>query len=298
MGSRSLCFQGDEGAAIGSPVFAPSKDIAKMFEQRGYALLSSPKIYPGQIINAQVSAGSEQGIDCRLYLSYYGENDEVTYVHGAAAHLSSDQNLELEVAVPEQAHPVFELGIELLSKGVLHLDCLKWTGTPKVNFSRPAGKGTMWRRAWVASVDSYSSRPEPYRLVQNQGTGLLIQGSRDWINYHVEADITPHLARSVGIAGRVQGVRRYYSLVLNEFGELRLNKMLNEETCLKSVPFDWSLGDTLVLSLTFDNDKLIGCVNGDPLIEMHDQSLSCGGIGLLIEEGRTSSQEIRVSPIP
>ena len=61
---------------------------------------------------------------------------------------------------------------------------------------------------------------------------------------------------------------------------------------------DWSLGDTLVLSLTFDNDKLIGCVNGDPMIEMHDQSLSCGGIGLLIEEGRTSSQEIRVSPIP
>jgi hypothetical protein len=31
---------------------------------------------------------------------------------------------------------------------------------------------------------------------------------------------------------------------------------------------------------------------------VHDQALDCGGIGLLIEEGRTSSQEVRVSPIP
>ena len=298
LGSRTLCFQGDKGAAIGSPVFAPSKDIAKMFEQRGYALLSSPKIYPGQIIEAQVSTASKQGMDCRLYLSYYGENDEVAHVYGAAAHLTSEQNLELHLSVPEYAHPIFEVGIELLSKGVLHLDCLRWVGMPNVNFSRPAGKGTMWRRAWVAAVDSYSSRPEPYRLVQNQGTGLLIQGSREWTNYHLEADITPHLARRVGLAGRVQGLRRYYSLVLNEIGELQLNKMLNEETCLKSVPYDWSLGDTLVLSLTFDGDKLTGSVNGSPLIEVHDQALDCGGIGLLIEEGRTSSQEVRVSPIP
>ena len=298
LGSRTLCFQGDKGAAIGSPVFAPSKDIAKMFEQRGYALLSSPKIYPGQIIEAQVSTASKQGMDCRLYLSYYGENDEVAHVYGAAAHLTSEQNLELHLSVPEYAHPIFEVGIELLSKGVLHLDCLRWVGMPNVNFSRPAGKGTMWRRAWVAAVDSYSSRPEPYRLVQNQGTGLLIQGSREWTNYHLESDITPHLARRVGLAGRVQGLRRYYSLVLNEIGELQLNKMLNEETCLKSVPYDWSLGDTLVLSLTFDGDKLTGSVNGIPLIEVHDQALDCGGIGLLIEEGRTSSQEVRVSPIP
>ncbi len=297
LGIRALRLNGEEGAAFGSPVFAPSKDIAKMFEQRGYALLSSPKIYPGQVVEAQVSTSSETGIECRLYVSYYGENDEVTQVHGATTHLTSDQNLVLDLAVPEQAHPVYEVGIELLSEGTLYLDYLRWTGTPRVNFSRPVGKGTMWRRAWVSAVDSFSSRPEPYRLVQNQGTGLLIQGSREWTNYQVEADITPHLAKSVGLVGRVQGMRRYYSLVVYEAGELRLNKVLNEEICLKSIRFDWSLGESFVLSLSFDGDKLTGFVNGNLVMEVLDHDLSCGGTGLLIEEGRTASQELRVSPI-
>jgi len=296
-GSRALCLQGEEGAAFGSPVFAPSKDIAKMFEQRGYALLSSPKIYPGQVIEAQVSTDSGSGVDCRLYVSYYGDNDEVAHVQGTMCRVNSEQSLVMDLVVPEQAHPVFEVGIEFLSEGTLYLDYLKWTGTPRVTFSRPDGKGTMWRRAWVTAVDSYSSRPEPYRLIQNQGTGLLIQGSREWKNYRVEADITPHLARSVGLAGRVQGMRRYYSLVVNECGELQLNKMLNDEICLKSIPFDWSLGDSFVLSLSFNGDKLIGCVNEKPVIEVQDRDLDCGGIGLLIEEGRTASQEIRVSPV-
>jgi hypothetical protein len=29
-----------------------------------------------------------------------------------------------------------------------------------------------------------------------------MQGAREWTDYHVRADITPHLARSAGIDGR------------------------------------------------------------------------------------------------
>ena len=58
----------------------------------------------------------------------------------------------------------------------------------------------MWRRAWVDGVDQYGHWwPEAYRLVQNRGTGLLIQGAREWANYRVSAAITPHLAAACGI---------------------------------------------------------------------------------------------------
>ena len=50
--------------------------------------------------------------------------------------------------------------------------------------------------------------------MQNRGTGLLIQGAREWRDYTVTADVTPHLAEAVGLAARVQGLRRYYALEL------------------------------------------------------------------------------------
>ena len=34
------------------------------------------------------------------------------------------------------------------------------------------------------AMDSFNRRwPEPFRLVQNRGTGMLIQGARDWRDY-------------------------------------------------------------------------------------------------------------------
>ena len=293
LGTYTLRLKGEEGAAFGSPVFAPSKDIAT---KRGYALLSSPKIYPGQLIHANLLTDSEVGTECRIYLSYYGENDEVTIVHGNTSRIISGQSFCLDLLVPENVHPVFEVGIELLSKGAVHLDSLSWGGAPKVKFGRPQGKGTMWKRAWVSAVYDFKHRLEPYRLVQNEGAGLLIQGSREWEDYRVEADVTPHLVKSVGLAGRVQGMRRYYSLVAHRNGELQLNKMLNQQVCLKKIPFEWSMGDSFVLSLSFRGDSLVGSVNGETKIEAVDTDIDCGGIALLVEEGRTSTQEVRVSP--
>ena len=73
----------------------------------------------------------------------------------------------------------------------------------------------MWRRAWVNGVDDYNPRyPEPFRLVHNRGTGLLIQGTREWADYRVSADVTPHMVTAAGIGARVQGLRRYYALIL------------------------------------------------------------------------------------
>ena len=72
-----------------------------------------------------------------------------------------------------------------------------------------------WLRAWVNAVDHAGTRwASAFHLSQNHGTGLLIQGSRDWRNYTVQSAIMSDPAKSFGIAARVQGLSRYYALLL------------------------------------------------------------------------------------
>ena len=127
--------------------------------------------------------------------------------------------------------------------------------------------------------------------------GLLIQGTRDWSNYVVAADLTPHLAKSVGVAARVQGMRRYYALVLSPTQELCLICMLNDEQVLASTSFNWTFGETYHLALSVNGEQLIGYVNGEPLLEVTDNQIESGAIALLIEEGRLGNQQVSVSPI-
>ena len=97
--------------------------------------------------------------------------------------------------------------------GSVEIDHLTWDGVPEVVLDRPE-KGSMWRRAWVNGTDTFWSFAETYRVIHNQGRGMIMQGTRDWTDYAVEADVTPHLVTSAGLAARVQGMRRYYALLL------------------------------------------------------------------------------------
>ena len=62
--ARGLKLVGKEDSRIGSPVFIPSKEIGERFEKRGYALLASPRLFPGQTV--EVGAN---GSDASVYLA-------------------------------------------------------------------------------------------------------------------------------------------------------------------------------------------------------------------------------------
>lgn len=120
--------------------------------------------------------------------------------------------------------PIAEVGVEISSDrradGTLYLDYLSWQGAPDVTFRRPNHAGKMWQRAWVNGLDHEDRRemenywPDTYRIIQNEGRGLLIQGTRAWTDYQVSAPITPHMFKAGGIGARVQGMRRYYGTAL------------------------------------------------------------------------------------
>jgi hypothetical protein len=134
--------------------------------------------------------------------------------------------------------------------------------------------------------------------MQNQGTGLLIQGTADWDDYQVDVAVTPHLLEAGGIGARVQGLRRYYALLLSRDGTARLVKALDGEAVLAEKPFSWSFGGTYQMSLQVDGSRIRAAIDGTVLYDLEDMDrpLLGGGVALIATEGRLSAGTVFVHP--
>lgn len=311
-GTRSLAMHyralaTGRAARVATPVFTPSVEVARYFSQRGYALHASPLLYSGQTVRALVAtdAVNDAPVVVNLYVQVYGENDVLTLVRGPEATLTSGHNELFEWTLPNtDGMPIAAVGVEARSgthtNGTLYLDYLTWDGVPEVAFRRPMAAGEMWRHAWVDGVDQADHRwPESFRLAQNEGRGLLMTGTREWTDYTVQARVRPHLVKHGGIAARVQGMRRFYALLLGVDGKVRLVKALDGDKTLAEAPFDWQFGGDYALQLTVQGQTIIGVVDGAEVVRVEDtdRPLTGGGIALVVEEGRMSTEEVRVGPI-
>ena len=78
---------------------------------------------------------------------------------------------------------------------------------------------------------------------------MISQGSLDWTDYRAEADATPWMAAGAGIAARVQGLRRYYALLLTSEGRARVVRANDDVTVLSDVAFDVEYFRTYELAL-------------------------------------------------
>jgi hypothetical protein len=254
------------------------------------------------LASIQAHEGNAHPIACRLFARYYDVHDHLEIARGPQVVLAPGETGSFEWALnlPPGA-TAYALGLELSSAkpthGALFLDSLSWSGAPQVAYTRPAGNGVMWRRAWVDAVDGFRPiGPEIFRPVQNHGRGLLMTGTRDWQDYSMSASITPHLAVAAGIAARVQGLRRYYGLLLGKTGFLRLVRVCGEETLLAEVPFPWDYFQTVSLRLLVSGQRIRAWVDGHLFFDLedNDKSLNRGGIGLVIEEGCLACESVQV----
>src|SRR5690606_35144249 len=94
--------------------------------------------------------------------------------------------------------------------------------------------------AWVDGVQAWSSHwnTNPFTVSQNEGTGLISQGTEDWTDYEVSADVTIPLGASAGLAARIGGMRRYLALVVENDGFVRLIRANHDRTVLAEAPFN------------------------------------------------------------
>ena len=324
-GERSLALhyrhiaQG-RSARVATPTFTPSKEVAEYFNKRGYALHASPRLYPGQTVTASVQADSANSgpVQCCLYVNVYGKLDALEIRRSIQVELAPGASHTFSWQLEDMGGaPIASVGVEVSSpiraNGTIYLDSLTWDGTPNVEFKKPdfanedmrkrfGGGATtdMWRMAWVDGVDSYAYWwPEAYRIVQNEGRGLLMQGTREWTDYQVSSTMTPHLAKASGVAVRVQGMRRYYALLLCDDQKARLVKALDGDTVLAEVDFAWELGTAYDFNLQVEGNRLKGGINGQSLfaVEDNEKTLDGGGIALVCEEGRTATESVSVKPV-
>jgi hypothetical protein len=306
-GRRSLAIRCAEPGRRGpllvtSPTFIPPEAR----EMAGYRLYASPTLFPGQTIQARVETddANQTPVVCRLIIRSYGTGDMLQTLHGPEAQLApgSDAVLAWQVDTPT-GEPIAEVGLEIAAVAtdvVIYLDYLTWGGTPRVRLTRPEHDGTMWRRAWVDGVDLWQQRwREPYRLVQNEGTGLIMQGGREWRDYRAEARVTPHFATASGLAVRVQGMRRYYALLLSDVNRVRLVKALDGKRTLAEFDSPWSFFHGYDLALEAEGSALRGWIDGRLLFDLEDadRPLLDGGVGLVATQGCFSCDAVSVSPL-
>ena len=128
--------------------------------------------------------------------------------------------------------------------------------------------------------------------------GCSVRGLAEWNDYCLSAPFTPHLCEAAGIAVRVQGLRRYYALLLRRDDKAQLVKMLDGETVLAETDFHWQFDQTYDLSLQVQGKRLIASIDGTILFDLEDdgQPLLGGAIGLVCEEGRVAYELIVVEP--
>jgi ADP-ribosylglycohydrolase len=268
------------GGVATTPTFIPREAL----DMSGYSLQASPTLYPGQVVRARV-----EGAPCRLLARVYGGDDELFTIRGELG--------QREWRVPDTGgQPIAEIGVE--ASGPARLESLGWDGAPDVTFTRPARGGTLWRRAWVQAVDRFEPGwREPFRLIQNRGRGLLIQGTREWTDYEVRASVVPETIAAAGLAARVQGLRRYYALLLGDDGVLRLVRELDGTTTLAETAFARrDYGAPHALALRVEGDRLRAEVDGAAVLDARDAALAGGAVALVCEQGCLTCDAVSVRP--
>jgi hypothetical protein len=317
LGERSLAVHYSHvGERIVARVTAPTYILPEDRQMQGYELIASPTLYSGQVLKAHLSAAEENSgpVVVRLSIAYDDLNDQPARLAGAPQVLAAGQYTTLEWQVPElDGALIYGVSLEVTrpeeqaseETGIVYLDALTWDGTPRVAFRPPADLSyqgpVMWQANWVRAVDKLEKFPRaPFRLIQNVGRGMISTGTREWTDYRFSAFVRPAMVKAGGIAVRVQGLRRYFSLELVTGGLVRLVKVYDGELrVLAEAPCDWQLWQELPLSLDVRGSHLRGWVDGKLLFEVDDSgpALDGGGVALLVEEGNLMLNEVQVGPV-
>ena len=295
---------GAEPAAVLTPTFAPP-EVSRM---RTYELMATPLVYPGEIVRARVVADTRNAdpVSVGLRALVYGANDALSLLDSAPVVLSPGAETVLTWRLPDTGgEPIQSIGVVFHSDGAttdgaILLDYLRWDGPPDVELRRPDGPGEFWRRAWVNAVGVFSTNfPQAFRISQDRGEGMIIHGGRRWTDYRVETALTVHLAEYAGVGVRVQGLRRYYAVLLVRPDRLRLVRVVDGAVnVLAESAFAWTFETPYAIAVQVSGAKIEASVSGIRLKALDEGQLALanGGVALILQGGACSCDTIDVGP--
>jgi hypothetical protein len=294
-----------------TPSFTPP-DIVKMRES--YELMASPLVYPGQTVKALVRSSSHTTgeVTVSLHVKGYNADDDLTTspLPMPSISLQPGDTQVLQWKLPQLFEgPIQQLGIAIKAAGseavtgTVSLNYLRWDGTPELILRRPQaggrGKDKFWREAWVNGFSKWQPWGPSFYLAQNEGEGFLGYGTREWRDYRVVvSEFKINLGNPTGVAVRVQGLRRWYAFqFLPGGGRVGLVRAMDDRRdVLASTEFNWELDRAYRVVVQVVGDRIQAGVDDRGVLDAVDGSWSCGGIGLVLNNGCISAQEIQVGP--
>jgi ADP-ribosylglycohydrolase len=290
-------------AAALTPTFSPPN----VDEMRTYHLLASPRVYSGQTIKAHAIAdiANTSTVSAALRIKVYGRDDHLVDYDSQSVALAPGADGVLSWTIPDlDGQPIQQIGVCLTSDGagadgIVWLDYLGWSGAPRLKLRRPKEPNAFWRQSWVNNVSSFGDNfHSTFRISQDRGSGIIIHGTCEWTDYRVSSAVTVHLGASAGLAARVQGLRRYYALLLEADDRVRLVKIRDDaRTVLAEAPCRWTLEKAVALELEVRGATIVGAVGGSIVLRATDSSaipFENGGVGLVITEGALSTDQIDI----
>ena len=106
----------------------------------------------------------------------------------------------------------------------------------------------------------------------------IIHGGRQWTDYRVETALTVHLADHAGIGVRVQGLKRYYAVLLMRPGLIRIARNFDGVvTILAEVALELSMETPYDVAIEVSGREIETRVARDPAARPHRR----GGQGLV-----------------
>jgi ADP-ribosylglycohydrolase len=295
---------GPDPALIMTPTFTP-REITRM---RTYELMATPLVYPGQRVRARVIAATENAGAVAVSLSalVYGAGDNLAPWDSEAVVLAPSEEAVLDWRLPDTGgQPIQSLGVMARSPSrsqdaTIILDWLRWDGPPAVRLRRPREPNDFWRRAWVNAVDNFSTTfAQTFRISQDRGEGMIIHGGRQWCDYRVETALKAHLAQHMGVGVRVQGLRRFYAVLLKRPDKLLLVRARDGvTTVLAETFFAWSFEKPYRFVVEVGGQRISAAVDGVQLVARDDtaEALVDGGVALIVRGGAASTDEMVVKP--
>ncbi len=281
---------------------------------QSYNFISCPLLYSGQNIESEIifKSNSQKPITVTCFINVFGEEDNYERMNSESVVLFPDKSQKLKWRIPStDGNPITQVGFSIESdqanSGSLILNYLTFTGEPNCKFSKPKHIGKhkrgvkfsnakMWKASWVDALDKWDSGERTFRVCKDSGRGMLITGTNLWKNYKVTSDIAIQRVKTGGLAARVQGLNRYYGLVINASNKLQLIKVINEPKVLKEIDFDLEYYKDYKLSLKVEDNKLSGYLDNKVVLEFTDSSdvLENGAMGLIVEDGTMVTDEVIV----
>ncbi len=281
---------------------------------QSYNIISSPLLYSGQTIESEINfaSSSDKPINVKCFINMFGKDDEYERINSEEIILYSGKSHNLKWKIPStEGNPITQVGFSIESEeansGSLLINYLTFTGEPDCSFYKPkhigehkrgvkTSKAVMWKSSWVNAVDKWEVGARTFRITKDSGRGIIITGNEVWKNYTVSADIAVQRLTTGGLAVRVQGLNRYYGLVINSSNKLQLIKVVNEVNVLKEMDFNLEYFKNYKLSLKIKDNALSAFLENKLVLEYEDKNniLDSGAIGLIVEDGTLVTDEIVV----